>query len=460
MIQIFINKKNYPIEKQYIIETIFSFFWGLDFELAHHDLNWTYLMVGQTVIKIPDVLFATDKQKWLCKTSLPDNEVPYWDCSKMPFSDKLIKPRIPVLFSEIPLQQYVSFCQNEMVFNFDLFGACFYMLSGYEEYVIQDRDNHDRFSHTNSHVYRNNYLERPLVNEYMEILWYCLLLCAPQLKKSKRHFQFQVSHDVDIPFRYAFSGYKNVIKEIGKSVLDLNMPKAMLQPINYHLVKKGKVLRDPYYTFPFLMDMAEKRNMELTFYFIAENTHPMNANYDLSHPLIASLLKEIYKRGHKIGLHGSYLTYKDVKQFETELTKLKAACSLLGIEQSEWGNRQHYLRWQNPTTLEVLTQSGVDHDSTCGFPGHVGFKAGVCYEFPLYDLRNQRKTTVIERPLVAMEATLLGYMKLNYEDTLQKIVSLAECCKGYNGQFSLLWHNSNLNQPHLKELYQQVFSNI
>jgi hypothetical protein len=460
MTQIFINKNNYPSEKQYILETIFSIFWGLDIELAHHDLNWTYIHLNQSVIKMPDVLFAVNKEKWLDKKSLPGDSCPLWDCSNEPFANKLVNPLLPILYGEKPPQNYVIASQNEIIFHFDLLGACFYMLSGYEEYVSNKRDNHDRFPHTMSHAYSNNYLERPLVNEYLEILWHYIRTSAPQLERSTRHFQLQVSHDVDIPLRYAFSGYKNVLKEAGKNALNFNMINALLQPVNYYRVKKGNVQKDPYYTFPFLMDLAEQRHLELTFYFIAENTHPMNADYDLSHPFMASLLSDIHKRGHKIGLHGGYLTYKDATQLETELNKLKDCCAKLGIDQSEWGNRQHYLRWNNPTTVTGLAKSGIDHDSTCGFPGHVGFKAGVCYEFPLYDLKNQKKTAVIERPLIAMEATLLGYMKLNYEQTHEKIITLADCCKLYNGQFSLLWHNSNLNYPTLKKLYQQILLSI
>jgi hypothetical protein len=48
------------------------------------------------------------------------------------------------------------------------------MLTRYEEVVKSDRDEHDRYLATASLDYQEGFLERPIFNEYLEILWACI----------------------------------------------------------------------------------------------------------------------------------------------------------------------------------------------------------------------------------------------------------------------------------------------
>ena len=48
-------------------------------------------------------------------------------------------------------------------------------------------------------------------------------------------------------------------------------------------------------------------------------------------------------------------------------------------------DRQHYLRWRAPTTWQNWEDAGLDYDSTVGYADHVGFRAGTCYEYPIFN---------------------------------------------------------------------------
>ncbi|MCS7165160.1 MAG: hypothetical protein RMJ51_02630 [Candidatus Calescibacterium sp.] len=48
----------------------------------------------------------------------------------------------------------------------DLFASCFFMLSRWEEYVINKKDIHHRFSGLSSLAYRKGFLEKPIVNQF------------------------------------------------------------------------------------------------------------------------------------------------------------------------------------------------------------------------------------------------------------------------------------------------------
>ena len=51
--------------------------------------------------------------------------------------------------------------------GFDIFAAIFYLLSRYEEYLPHEKDSYGRFSHFSSLAFRENFLDRPLINEWL-----------------------------------------------------------------------------------------------------------------------------------------------------------------------------------------------------------------------------------------------------------------------------------------------------
>ena len=48
------------------------------------------------------------------------------------------------------------------------------MLSRYEELIVLDRDSHNRFAAESSIAFKAGFLDRPIINEYLEILKWCL----------------------------------------------------------------------------------------------------------------------------------------------------------------------------------------------------------------------------------------------------------------------------------------------
>ena len=74
------------------------------------------------------------------------------------------------------------------------------MLTRYEEYVIKKRDNLDRFEYKESFAHKNSFLDRPIVNEYLELLWCGIRMIAPDLERRKRKYTVIPTHDIDKPF--------------------------------------------------------------------------------------------------------------------------------------------------------------------------------------------------------------------------------------------------------------------
>ena len=97
----------------------------------------------------------------------------------------------------------------------------------------------------------------------------------------------------------------------------------------------------------------------------------------------------------------------------------------------------------------------MEWDSTLGYADREGFRCGTCYAFPVFDVGARKPLRLRERPLVAMDATLVGYRKLDPEAAAASLAGLRAECKKYGGTFMLLWHNSNLDGTWLP--YRDVY---
>jgi len=106
--------------------------------------------------------------------------------------------------------------------------------------------------------------------------------------------------------------------------------------------------------------------------------------------------------------HPNYKPYQSLQQTKLEFKKLLKICEEEGIKQDQWGGRQHYLRWKLPITWRNWADAGLNYDSTLSFADHAGFRCGICYEYPVYDLKQRKQLKLTERPLIVMEDSVLG----------------------------------------------------
>jgi hypothetical protein len=209
--------------------------------------------------------------------------------------------------------------------------------------------------------------------------------------------------------------------------------------------RRGRPEDDPYNSFDFIMDVSESHGLRSAFYFMARGTDPrFDAGYSLEHEWIQRLLKRIHDRGHEIGLHPSYQTFRDAQAIETEFQMLLSACERAGVTQDAWGGRQHFLRWENPTTWRAWGEAGLAYDSTLGFSQAAGFRCGICSDYPVFDLLARRRLALRERPLVVMEIALYGDSPARHPLALEQLSRLRDRCRLFGGEFTLLWHNSRL----------------
>jgi hypothetical protein len=294
------------------------------------------------------------------------------------------------------------------------------------------------------------------VNEYVEVLSWALEQLWPRLPRRRRTFLDRPTHDVDSPLCAAEALKDAARKAVGDVVRRRDPTLAVRQLTSFVQTKRGKHDSDPCNTFDFIMGLSERLGLRSAFYFMAGGASPLDGTYAIDDPWIRGLLRRVDERGHEIGLHPSYETFQDAERTQAELSTLRRVCGEEAIEQPIRGGRQHYLRWENPSTWQNWEDAGLEYDSTLGFADRPGFRCGVCFEYPVFNLRTRSQLSLRERPLVVMDRTLYDYMELSSAEMLEEIAELRRRCRLFDGEFTLLWHNSLLVPRRARRLYEEV----
>ncbi len=423
MIHVIIPNNNVK-ERKYVVGIIFKEFLGVEYQISIDEKKHDYYIyldnTSQIIVK--DGFF-----------SCFEDNLSYLDEENIPISLKylrgeFIEEDLPVLYGtpEIEVQN------DKIVCGVDIFASSFFMLTRWEEYVIKRKDKHNRFSAFESLACKHNFLHRPLVNEYVELLWKLLISLNFKDRRKERIEGVYLTHDVDdIKYWQSFKQFVNVIG--GDFIKRKSLGKAATNIYSY-LTLLMKIRKDPYDTFDWLMAKSESVNERSRFYFMSGGTsHIYDNRYKLDDA--RSIIEIIKKRNHIIGLHPSYNTYTDLEQFIKEKRALE---QVIGEEVLE--GRQHYLRFEVPTTWQVWEDAGMEIDSTCGYADKEGFRCGTENMFSVFNIITRKQLKLKERPLIFMDVNHI-YSEVT---TLQSIDIINEIFGSkLTSRNTLLFHNSN-----------------
>lgn len=359
-----------------------------------------------------------------------------------------------------PLVEQVA---DGLAIHYDILGLTYWMLSRQEEVDPQVLDRHCRFPASASHAGRYGYLERPVVDEWLAVLGQAIQRQWPWVELRRHEFTQRPTHDVDRPSRYGFARDVKLARAMLGDALLHHRPQALVVGPWVRLSTRRRLHPlDPLNTFDWLMDVSERHGLTSAFYFICGRTDPRkDADYEPEHPAIRDLMRRMHERGHEIGLHPSYHTFRNPKELANEAVRLRRVCAEEGIEQAQWGGRMHYLRWQMPLTLQGYVQAGLDYDTTLGYAEVPGFRCGTCFDYPAFDPVKGEPLALRIRPLIAMEASVISPLYLGLgtgEEAFACFSRLKARCRTMGGTFTLLWHNSELTTSAQRELYERVLA--
>lgn len=430
MIKINIPHNNLE-ERKYIINILFGEFLYLDYLIEIRDIqNYEIILQDGNKLIIEDHFFSkySKDKEYLKVINIPQNV-------EFVKNDFIVENDIPVIYGNDKFEVL----NGKIICGIDILASSFFMLTRWEEYVNRNRDKYNRFPAGESLAFKNNFLNRPIVNEYTEMLWNILAYLGVKQKRQTRQYQSYFTHDVDVCNRWR-NVYVLLRAFVGDIVNRKDLFRALSEIISYFKTK-FKMQKDPYDTFEYIMSLSEKYGTKSYFFFMSGGTSKYDNFYSINSKFTRELMIMIDRRGHNIGFHPSYNTYNNFKQWQKEYRILSSISP-----QKIFTGRQHFLRLKIPTTFQICEDAGIERDSSLAYPEVEGFRCGCCYEFSIYNFLTQEKLKLKELPLIFMDSSSSKYKGKNYDSIIQKIDYLNKKIKKYNGNFVVLLHNSYKSQ--------------
>jgi hypothetical protein len=337
---------------------------------------------------------------------------------------------------------------NSIYINYDFASYAIWALNRIEEIDVNSSDKHDRFQISNSHLFVDLMYLRPIIDEWFLFIFNILKDKGFIIKNS--HFDFEISHDIDVISRYkqvpiihrflkffkdAFFNYENLLSYIKNPTIFVELENAN--------------------NLEYLMCLSDSIKTKSKFYFIVGNSSfRYDYRYYISSVFLFSLISKIILRGHEVGIHYSYNSSKKML-IKREWLYFSNYCKSLGYQIQ--GGRMHYLRINFLETLTQLADAGQVYDNSLTFHEYGGFRCGTCFPYKPYNFISQNEINIEVRPLILMDDSVLNYMNFSdIEKAFDYVKNLIDSCKDVNGIFSILWHNSNLDSEFKLSLYKRI----
>lgn len=360
--------------------------------------------------------------------------------------------QVPLLFGK-PLLRKEG---DTLVVEADIIASSYFLLSRYEEMLNPNtsRDEHGRFIGKKSLPYQAGFIDRPIVDEYGELLrgWLRQQGCNVIEPEGKYNNIF-LTHDVD-----SLAYFRHLRGTIGGFLRGFLHKDYAVKVV---LKSLFSLANDPAYTFPWIYERDKQVQRAVPIYFIKAASHIKGFDYP-GYKLKGKDFKRFVKHtlnncpNAQFGLHASYQSGYQPSLIVKEQQKLQKAFP----KQSITSARHHYLHALQPEDMMYLIKSGVTDDYTMGYADIAGFRLGTCRAVKWINPTTKKLTKLTLHPLTVMDCTLSNdnYMNLNYVDALHYVKDLLLKTKKHGGEVVLLWHNTAISDSlsYHKKLYEEV----
>ncbi len=328
----------------------------------------------------------------------------------------------------------------------DIVASTFFLTSHWEQLVVEERDKHGRFSSEDSLLVKSDILGKPLVNQYANFLLKWMNEIGINVSK-KSWYKPTMTHDIDR--LYKWRNPRSLLGAIKKNLPNIN--EAFRQGQNYFRTLNNRQ-NDAFYNYEYLIKEAKKYNINSCFFIMSGKSNPI---YDENEYIIENerkFLKRLNEEEVEIGIHFSYDSYKDINILKYEKERLERT-----VKKNIELCRQHYLRYEISSTWHKYERLGLQKDSTLQFSEGLGFFSGISTCFPLFSLKERRKTKIIEVPLLIMKKQ---DQEISDATFLNKTEDILIETRKYNSNFMVLFHNSDVDTNVGKKLYSNVLEKV
>lgn len=345
------------------------------------------------------------------------------------------------------LNYHKAFFQTSGDFPFDIFAACFYLISRYEEWLPHEKDEYNRYAHTNSLAYKEKFLDQPLINIWLHEFRHALKKKFPDIIFRRSSFKFIPTYDIDMAYAYLHKGWVRNAGGLLKSI----------SSGDWRAVKNraGVLLKrqdDPFDSYEWLDSLHLYCRVKPCYFFlVAKEQKGVDKNISPRENALQELI-QYHSAGYTIGIHPSWQSNSNEKLLREEMEWLEYIAGKKILH-----SRQHYIKLDLPETYRRLIDAGIEKDFSMGYGSINGFRASVASSFYWYDLEKEQQTKLQVFPFCFMDANSFYEQKFTAQQAMTELLYYYHTVKKINGLMITIWHNHFLGTDPKFEGWREVY---
>ena len=417
----------------YITGVIFQTILGIEYEIVL--IADQSIITSESLNNVPVLLYGFHIEGFI---SIPDDALLFESGIRSQNTNLSIStiPKITFNGKEFPAYSI----------DFDIFSACFYLVTQYQHYHSYAFDEHGRHMDPKEpHPYKE-LQSQPIAEIYANHLFSKLIILYPALHQKPKVFDYKITFDIDSPYLHKHKSAIIALGSMFKNLMRLKWSTVSTQ------VKVMLGAQDPNDVFDYILEKVYKN--KILFFFLISRHSKHDGRHTYKTKAYTSLIKKIAVSGIDIGIHPSYTSYMDSEMIQKEISMLEKI-----TERKICASRMHFLKYRLPETFAYLSQSGITDDYTICPIHHTGFKSYMIRPYKWFDLSTNSISDLTLHPTLVMDRTLQKYMQLQPEQAWVEIKNIIDITRSYNGIFTILFHNDSLSETDAWRGWKMVFEN-
>ncbi len=349
--------------------------------------------------------------------------------------------------------------------TFDIARATAFWLTLASEQHATERDEHGRIPAQASLLATGDWLHRPPVQRYADLVVERLMPFLPAGERRSRWphgktYAVALTHDVDDPerpsrlpglaWRYLRGGGTRRRETYWQMAAEIRV-RGMGDAVSVRPTKRRA------WDFGEFCRIERQLAMRSAFYFATvgrREGHTFDVCYEVSRARYRKIISRLESDGWEVGLHAAYLTRAGEPAVKLQLERLDRLTNAPVV-----GVRHHYLQLDPDHPMGSLAEhaaSGLCYDTSIGFNDCPGFRAGTALPYqPLIPTAPAATSgSFLELPMSLADMHLEG---LGEEEAVDIVIRHMEAVRGLGGLALLNWHVGRWHSdPTWRAAYQAV----
>lgn len=316
---------------------------------------------------------------------------------------------------------------------FDIFAASFWLLSRYEEYLPFKANKYNVFDHRSSLAWQNDFLQKPLVNIWINEFKKLLIAHFPKLEFVKSEAKVTTTIDIDSAYKYKYKGFVRTLAGFYSDLKSFNFKQLKERTETVFLNKP-----DEFDCYKFLVETNKKFESKAIYFFLLGDYGVNDKNHPSSNLNFQTLIKHLSDYSIT-GIHPSFASNYNIQQLKVEIVRLASITHKEVVH-----SRQHFGMLSFPKTYSALIQSGIKHDYSLGYANMIGFRASMCMPFKWYNISEEQETSLVLHPFCMTDVAVEKETGADMEKALSVFKEEMEIVRSFGGEFITVFHSDKL----------------